>query len=68
LELGPPAQQFLDRLIMRAPGNSWYADIHKLFDLYQRHGHADLLESMASAVRQNTCTYAAVARLVKGAV
>ncbi len=68
LELGPQAQQFLDRLIMRAPGNSWYADIHKLFDLYQRHGHGDLLESMASAVRQNTCTYAAVARLVKGAV
>jgi len=68
LELGPPAQQFLDRLIMRAPGNSWYADIHKLFDLYQRHGHGDLLESMSAAVRQNTCTYAAVARLVKGVV
>jgi hypothetical protein len=66
LELGPQAQQFLDRLIMRAPGNSWYADIHKLFDLYQRHGHADLLESMATALRQNDCCYAVVARQVKG--
>jgi len=50
LELGPAAQQFLDRLIMRAPGNSWYADIHALFGLYQTHDHASVLDAMAEGV------------------
>lgn len=66
LELGPEAQRFLDRLIMRAHGNTWYRDIHRLFDLYQRHGHAELLAAMHDANRVHTCTYAEVARRLKG--
>lgn len=66
LELGPEAQQFLDRLIMRAHGNTWYRDIHRLFDLYQRHGHAELLAAMGDANRVHTPTYAEVARRLKG--
>ena len=66
LELGPQAQVFLDRLIMRAPGNTWYKDIHRLFDLYQRHGDDSLLSAMAAATSARTCTYAAVVALLKG--
>ena len=66
LELGPEAQQFLDRLIMGAYGNTWYRDIHRLFDLYQRHGHAELLSAMAEANRERRYTYAEVARRLKG--
>jgi hypothetical protein len=66
LELGPEAQQFLDRLIMRAYGNSWYRDIHRLFNLYQHHGHDELLAAMAEANREHQYTYADVARRLKG--
>lgn len=68
LELGPEAQQFLDRLIMRAYGNTWYRDIHRLFDLYQRHGHAELLAAMVEAGRGHAFTYDGVARRLKGVV
>lgn len=50
MELGPIAQQFLDRLIMRAPGNSWYGDIHRLFDLHQRLQTPVLLAAMAATM------------------
>ena len=66
LELGPQAQQFMDRLIMRSPGNAWYKDIHRLFDLYQRHGQNSLLTAMMEANAAHTQTYAAVAKLLKG--
>jgi transposase len=66
LELGPQAQRFLDRLIMRAHGNTWYRDIHRLFDLYQRHGHAELLLAMVEAGRGHAFTYDGVARRLKG--
>lgn len=66
LELGPEAQQFLDRLIMQAHGNTWYRDIHKLFELYQRHGHAELLAAMRDANRGHVYTYAEVVRRLKG--
>jgi transposase len=66
LELGPDAQQFLDRLIMGAYGNSWYRDIHRLFDLYQRHGHAELLAAMRDANQRHVYSYAEVARRLKG--
>jgi hypothetical protein len=52
MELGPIAQQFLDRLIMRAHGNSWYGDIHRLFDLHQRHGQSLLLTAMAASLAE----------------
>jgi hypothetical protein len=57
---------FLDRLIMRAPGNTWYKDIHRLFDLYQRHGEDSLLSAMTAATGARTCTYTAVVALLKG--
>jgi transposase len=66
LELGPDAQQFLDRLIMAAHGNTWYRDIHRLFDLYQRNGHAELLSAMRDANQRHVYTYAEIARLLKG--
>jgi hypothetical protein len=66
LELGAPAQQFLDRLIMRAPGNTWYRDIHRLFALFQRHGQAPLLAAMTEANRLRVHTYAAVVAQLKG--
>lgn len=66
LELGPEAQQFLDRLIMGTFGNGWYRDIHRLFDLYQRHGHAELLTAMVEAGRGRAYTYDGVARQLKG--
>jgi transposase len=66
LDMGPQAQQFLDRLIMRAFGNTWYADIHRLFDLYQRHGQDSLLAAMTEANSAHTHTYAAVLKRLKG--
>lgn len=60
LELGPAAQQFLDRLIMRAVGNTWYPAIHALFALYQTHDHAALLAAMADGVASRQLTIAFV--------
>lgn len=68
MELGPEALQFLDRLIMQAIGNTWYSDIHRLFDLYQRQGQDALLAAMMAANRAGTHSYAAVVALLKGVV
>ena len=66
MELGETAQRFLDRLIMRAPGNSWYRDIHRLFDLYQRHDHASLLIAMGEALSAGQSDVTAISRRLKG--
>ena len=66
MELGPVAQRFLDRLIMRAPGNTWFGDIHRLFDLYQQNDHASLLEAMGEALSAGQGDVAAVSRRLKG--
>ncbi len=66
MELGPESQEFLDRFIIRAPGNSWYRDIHRIFDLYQKHGQNTLLAAMAEANRKNTYTYNGIVSLMKG--
>jgi transposase len=66
MELGPVAQRFLDRLIMRAPGNAWYADIHRLFDFYQQHAHEALLAAMAGALADGRSDIASVLRRLKG--
>jgi len=51
---------------MRAYGNTWYRDIHRLFNLYQHHGHDELLAAMAEANREHQYTYDDVARRLKG--
>lgn len=66
MELGDIAQRFLDRLIMRAPGNTWYKDIHRLFDLYQRHDHASLLTAMGEALTAGQSDVMSVSRRLKG--
>jgi transposase len=65
LELGPAAQIFLDRLIMRAHGNSWYKDIHRLFDIYQSHGQKNLLKAMEIATIAGEPTFNAVKSALK---
>jgi transposase len=66
LELGTEAQVFLDRLIMRADGNDWYRDIHRLFDFYQEHGQSSLQAAMAEAKAAGEYSARAVSRRLKG--
>ncbi len=60
-DLGPAAVTFCDHLIMARPGNSWYADIHRLYDLAMSTGPSRFLGALTRCLARKEVTVAAVA-------
>jgi transposase len=60
-DLGPATVTFCDHLITGVPGNSWYPDIHRLYDLCIRAGADRFLAAIADCLERRAYTVAAVA-------
>jgi transposase len=60
-DLGPAAVTFCDHLIMTRPGNAWYADIHRLYDLAMSAGPSRFLGALTISLARKEITVAAVA-------
>ena len=52
---------FCDHLIMTRPGNAWYADIHRLYDLAMSAGPSRFLGALTISLARKEITVAAVA-------
>jgi transposase len=67
LELGRPAHDFLEQLVHRHHGGSWYPEVQKLFELLLRWGDDELRRAFERCNAEGAYSARAVARAIRRA-
>lgn len=67
LELGPPAEDFLEQLVHAEPCGRWEQPCHELFDLLRDHGDDRMTAAFSRCVRQRRFTVDAVRAVLAAA-
>ena len=67
LELGEPAQLFLEQLVHRHPGGSWTKEVNQLFDLLGHYSDDDIRWALSECTAHERFDAASVRRQLRGA-